>query len=351
MKMVKRNVVRFGVLSLIVIMVTLTFGTPASETTQVAEAQDVPTLTVYSGRNENLVGPILVQFEEDTGIRVEVRYGDTADLALQIVEEGENSPADVFFAQDAGALGLLAENDLLTELPADILDLVDPRFQSADGVWVGVTGRARTFVYNTELLSEEDLPDSIMEFTDPEWSGRIGWAPTNGSFQSFVTALRVTLEDDGAQEWLEGILANDVAVYSNNTSIVEATATGEIEGGFVNHYYAYRILAENPDTPIANYFFPDGDIGSMINVAGVGILDTSENSVLAQRFVLYLLSIRGQQYFADETFEYPLLVYGDLDLAEGLPPLDEYETPDFDLSDLSGLEDTLELLEDVGALD
>ena len=349
--MLKQNIARFGVLTLIIIMVALTVGAPSSNTAQVAEAQDAPTLTVYSGRNENLVGPILEQFEEDTGIRVEVRYGDTADMALQILEEGENSPADVFFAQDAGALGLLAENDLLAELSTDILDLVDPRFQSPDGVWIGVTGRARVFVYNTDLLSEEDLPDSIMEFTDPAWSGRIGWAPTNGSFQAFVTALQVTLGNEAAQAWLEGILANDVAVYSNNTAIVEATATGEIEGGFVNHYYAYRILAENPDTPIANYFFPDGDIGSMINVAGVGILKTSENSVLAQRFVLYLLSIRGQQYFADETFEYPLLVYGDLELAESLPPLDEYVLPDFDLSDLSGLEETLEMLEDVGALD
>ncbi len=349
--MLKRNAARLGIFALVLVMVVLTLGLPSSDTVAVADAQDVPTLTVYSGRNENLVAPILVQFEEDTGIRVDVRYGNTADLALQILEEGDNSPADVFFAQDAGALGLLAENDILAELSTDILDLVDPRFQSPDGVWVGVTGRARTFVYNTDLLSEEDLPDSILDFTDPAWSGRLGWAPTNASLQSFVTALQVTSGDEVAQEWLDGILANDIAAFANNTAVVEATASGEIEGGFVNHYYAYRMLTENPDAPIANYFFPDGDIGSMINVAGIGILNSSDNEVLAQRFVLYLLSLRGQQYFADETFEYPLLVYGDLELAEGLPPLDEYETPEFDLSDLSGLEETLELLEEVGALE
>ncbi|MCB9437548.1 MAG: iron ABC transporter substrate-binding protein [Anaerolineales bacterium] len=318
---------------------------------QQATAQDAPTLVIYSGRNENLVSPLLEQFELDTRINVEVRYGDTADLAIQLLEEGENSPADVFFAQDAGALGLLADHGLLTELPSDVLDLVDPRFQSPDGLWVGVTGRARVVVYNTDSLTPEDLPDSIADFTDPQWSGRIGWAPTNASFQAFVTALRVTTSDEEAEAWLEGIIANEPLVYANNTAVVEAVATGEIEVGFVNHYYAYRKLAETPDAPIANYFFPAGDIGSMINVAGVAILNSSENSVLAQRFVLYLLSIRGQQYFVDNTYEYPLLVFSDFVLPEGLYPLDEYVQPDFDLSDLSDLETTLDMLESVGALE
>lgn len=334
----------------ILLLITLVLGVIAAPQTT-SSAQEGATLTIYSGRNENLVGPLLEQFEADTGIKVEVLYGDTAELALQIVEEGENSPADVFFSQDAGALGLLAENDLLAPLSADILDLVEPRFESVDGLWVGITGRARVLVYNTDAYSPEELPASVLELTDPQWKGQIGWAPTNASFQSFVTALRVTLGDDAAKEWLEGVIANEAVVYPNNNAVVAAVDSGEVSVGLVNHYYAYGYLRENPNAKVANYFFPAGDIGSMINVAGTAILQSSPNKVLAQRFILYLLSQRGQTYFVEQTFEYPLLRYGEFELAEGLPSLDEYITPELDLSDLSSLQATLELLEEVGALE
>lgn len=320
---------------------------PAPATTS---AQGGATLTIYSGRNENLVGPLVEQFEEDTGINVEVRYGDSAELALQLLEEGENSPADVFFAQDAGSLGAVASAGLFTELPRDIIDLVEERFRSPDNNWVGITGRARTFVYNTENINPEDLPQHISEFADEAWAGRIGWAPTNGSLQAFITALRLTEGDDVAREWVEALLANETQVYPNNSSIVAATAAGEIDGGFVNHYYAYRLLDEDPEAPVANYFFPEGDIGSMINVAGAGILASSENQILAQRFLLYALSLRGQQYFVENTFEYPLLRFGEFELPEGLPSLEEIDTPAFDLGDLDDLQATLDMLEDTGAL-
>lgn len=342
--MVKRFSILLAVAALLIVLV-------ASSSPQQTKAQETPALTIYSGRNENLVGPLLQQFEQDTGIRVDVRYGGSTDLAVQLLEEGEGSPADVFFSQDAGALGLVENNGLLVPLSSDILDLVDPRFSSDEGFWVGVTGRARVVVYNTDVLSPEDLPTTITEFTDSKWADKIGWAPSNASLQAFVTALRVTAGEDAARSWLEGIVANNPRVYPNNGAVVAAIATGEIEVGFVNHYYIYQHLAEHPDAPVANYFFPSGDVGSMINVAGVGILNSTDVPVLAQRFVLYLLSIRGQQYFAEQTYEYPLLVYGDLVVAEGLPPLEEHELPDLDLSDLADLETTLTLLEEVGAFD
>jgi iron(III) transport system substrate-binding protein len=354
---------RFLVFVLAIGLVVTLLPAQGSQLSAVQAQDDAPTLTIYSGRNENLVGPLIEQFEQDSGIQVEVRYGSTSELALQIIEEGENSPADVFFAQDAGALGLLAEEGLLAELPEDTLDLVEPRFRSAEGEWVGVSGRARTFVYNTDALNPEDLPDTIIGFTDEEWEGRLGWAPTNASFQSFVTGLRIEAGEEAARNWLQDMLANDIETFPGNTPIVAATAAGEIEGGFVNHYYAYRLLDEDPDAPVANYFFPEGDIGSMINVAGVGILQSSENQELAQRFVLYLLSSLGQSYFAEETFEYSLLSFeieneeGEtvreypIPPASGLPPLNEIETPEFDLSDLADLTSTLELLEDVNAFD
>ena len=323
---------------------------PAATTDRPASVTpaDQGPVTVYSGRSEELVGPLLDQFTDATGIEVEARYGDTAEMANLILTEGENSPADVFFAQDAGALGAVAERGLLTALPAETLEHVDPRFASPSGEWVGLSGRARVVVYNTEALSESDLPDSIYGFTEPEWEGRIGWAPTNGSFQSFVTALRVIEGEDRAREWLEGIQANDPNVYEGNNPALDAVIAGEVDVAFVNHYYLMQRLAEEPDAPAANYFLTDGDPGALVNVAGAGILDSSENQEAARQFVEYLLSPEAQEYFASETKEYPLVEGVEPD--PELPPLDEIGTPEIDLSDLSDLEGTLELLQEVGIL-
>jgi iron(III) transport system substrate-binding protein len=254
----------------------------------------------------------------------------------------------VFFAQDAGALGAVAAEGLLTELPSEVLDLVDHRFRSPSGEWVGVSGRARVVVYNTDALGEGDLPESILDFTDPAWSGRIGWAPTNGSFQSFVTALRVIEGEDGARAWLEGIQANDPSVYEGNNQALDAVIAGEIDVAFINHYYLMQRLAEEPEAPAANYYLTDGDPGALVNVAGVGILGTAAHADAARQLVDYLLSAEAQEYFATETKEYPLV--DGVEPAAELPPLAEIGTPDIDLSDLSDLEGTLELLQEVGIL-
>lgn len=309
---------------------------------------DPTTVTVYSGRSEELVGPLLARFTDETGIEVEARYGDTAEMANLILTEGENSPADVFFAQDAGALGAVAAEGLLTALPNETLDLVDARFRSPGGEWVGVSGRARVVVYNTDALSESDLPDSIFDFTDPEWAGRIGWAPTNGSFQSFVTALRVIEGEDRAREWLEGIQANDPSVYEGNNPALDAVIAGEIDVAFINHYYLMQRLVEDPEAAAANYFLTDGDPGALVNVAGAGILTTAANDEAARLLVDFLLSTQAQEYFASETKEYPLVEGVEPD-AE-LPPLESIGTPEIDLSDLSDLEGTLELLQEAGIL-
>ena len=305
-------------------------------------------VTVYSGRSEELVGPLLDQFTEATGIEVEARYGDTAEMASLILTEGDNSPADVFFAQDAGALGAVAQEGLLAELPSELLDRVDARFRSPAGEWVGVSGRARVVAYNTDNVSEADLPDTIFGFTDPEWSGRIGWAPTNGSFQAFVTALRVIEGEDRAREWLEGIQANDPNVYEGNNPALDAVAAGEVDVAFINHYYLMQRLNEDPDISAANYYLTGGDPGALVNVAGVGVLGTSDSADAAEQLVDFLLSEEAQTYFATETQEYPLVdgVEPDADL----PPLSEIGTPEIDLSDLSDLEGTLELLQEVGIL-
>jgi iron(III) transport system substrate-binding protein len=319
----------------------------AEESDEPADA-DAP-LTVYTGRSLELVGPLLEQFQEETGIVLQIRSGDTAELAATILEEGDNSPADVYFGQDAGALGSLAKAGRLAPLPDELLERVDPRFRAADGTWVGTSGRARVIVYSTELVAEEEVPDSVLDLTDPRWSGRVGWAPTNGSFQAFVTAMRLELGDDATREWLEGMVANDVQTYANNAAQVEAAGRGEIEVGLVNHYYLYRFLDEDPNYPAANKFLTSGDAGALVNVAGVGILETSDHQDRAAQLVDFLLSEEAQTYFADETNEYPLVT--GVAARDELPPLAEIDTPDIDLGDLDDLEGTLRMLRETGALD
>ncbi len=308
------------------------------------------TLTVYSGRSESLVAPFFTAFTEATGIQVEVRYGDSAELAATILEEGANSPADVFFAQDAGALGALSAAGLLQDLPAATLAGVDSRFVSAEGDWTGVSGRARVLVYNTDKLTEADLPDSVTELTDPSWAGRVGWAPTNASFQAFVTALRVTAGEDAARSWLDGMIANGTRVYEKNSAIVNAVAAGEIDVGLVNHYYLYSLQRDAGGTLAAANYTPRaaGDLGGLINIAGAAILKTAANPAGAQQLLDYMLSTEGQTYFAEQTFEYPLV--NGVSADERLTPLEQLAAPDFDLNNLRDLKGTLDLLLEIGAL-
>ncbi len=303
-------------------------------------------LTVYSGRNEALVGALFEQFEEDTGIEVDVRYGDSAELAATIAEEGGNSPADVFFSQDAGALGAVEEEGLLAELPAATLEQIPERFRDPRGRWVGLSGRARVIAYSTEALEESEVPDSIWDYADPAWRGRIGLAPTNASFQAMVSAMRLAEGDERTRTWLEGIVANEPQLYENNLQTLEAIAAGEVEVGFVNHYYLYEVLREQPDAPVANHYLEDGDAGALVNVAGAGIVAGSSRPEEAQRFVDYLLS-EGQQYFATETDEYPLV--DGVEAESELPPLEDVHGPEIELGDLGAqLRSTLELLSEVG---
>jgi iron(III) transport system substrate-binding protein len=308
-------------------------------------------LTVYSGREEELVAPLFERFEEESGVDVQVRYGDSAELAATIAEEGDNSPADVFFAQDPGSLGAVAEEGLLEQLPSDVLERVDERWRDGDGRWVGTSGRSRVLVYNTDALAEDDVPDSVFDLTDPEWKGRIGIAPTNASFQAFVSAMRLDVGDERTREWLEGLQANDPKVYEKNTPIVEAAAAGEVDLGLVNHYYLYLVREEQPDAPIANHFLEEGDPGALVSVAGAAVLESSDERESAEDFLAYLLSDDGQRFYVDmaEEAEYPLVA--GIEPKEGLPPIDSLQGPDVDLGTLGAeLESTLELLRETGYL-
>jgi iron(III) transport system substrate-binding protein len=315
-----------------------------------AAGEGTGAFTLYSGRNETLVGPLIEEYAEVSGTTVDVRYGGTGELAATLLEEGENTPASVFFAQDAGALGLMADEGRFAMLPEALLDRVDPRFRDPEGRWVGVTGRARVLAYNTDALSESDLPASVRDLTDPAWAGRVGWAPENASFQSFITAFRLMDGDDAVRAWLEAMIANGTVNFGDsNSAIVQAIGNGEIDAGLVNHYYVHVVGREAGEGfPVANHFFAAGDPGSLINIAGIGLIEGAEAPEAALAFADYLLSADAQEYFATQTFEYPL-VEG-VDAPQGLVPLSEIESPDVDLGDLADLRGTLDLLAEVGLL-
>jgi iron(III) transport system substrate-binding protein len=307
-------------------------------------------ITVYSGRSEELVAPLIERFTEDTGIRAEVRYGDTAELAALLLEEGERSPADVFFAQDAGALGAVAEAGLFATLPEDVVSRVSEPFRDADGRWSGVSGRSRVLAYDPEDVSEDELPSSVTDLTDPAWSGRIGWVPTNASFQAFVTAFRESEGDAAARAWLEEMLANEPVEYSGNTEAVEGVAADEVDVALVNHYYLLRLKSENgADYPVENHFLEAGDPGALVNVAGVGVLASSDAPDAGQAFADYLLGEDAQSYFAGETFEFPLIEGVERD--PSLPALEELGEQPVELNQLADLQGTVDLLREVGVLD
>lgn len=311
-----------------------------------SDAADGP-LTIYSGRSEELVGPLFAQFTEQTGIAVEARYGDTAELAAQLLEEGDASPAQVYFAQDAGALGAVDAAGLFVPLPASVATTVPEAYRAPNGNWTGVTGRARVIAYDPEQVPAADVPQSVFDLTDPKWKGQVAIAPTNASFQAFVTAMRVSQGDEVTRQWLEGLVANDVQTYEKNGLILDAVDTGQAQLGLINHYYWYEKAAEvGTDAMRAQIAFtkPD-DPGSLVNVAGVGILKDTPN---ATAFVEWLLSPATQEWFVQNTFEYPLVP--SVAAAEDLPPLDTLRGPDVPLAELADLPGTLVMLEDVGLI-
>lgn len=328
-----------------------TSPTPPTTTPATAPAESEPAsgpLVIYSGRGEDLVGPLIEQFEQASGIQTDVRYAGSAEQAQLLLTEGENSPAQVFLSQEAGALGLLGSQGLLSALPEDVLAQVPEAYSADDGTWVGVTGRARVVAYDSQQVSDQDAPTTAAELLDPRWAGQIGVAPGNASFLSFITAMRLVDGEEATAEWLAALVANGAKTYERNGAILEAVNTGEIQLGLINHYYWFSAAAEqgaeNMRAKIA--FGAPGDIAGLVNATGVGILNSAAENPDARAFVDYLLSEEGQTYFVESEFEYPLVpgVPG----PEGVPPLESLRGPDIDLSDLGTVAESAALIDEAG---
>ncbi|WP_306053555.1 extracellular solute-binding protein [Natronococcus wangiae] len=319
-------------------------GRPEPGGTPVEEMPDLEgELTVYSGRGEFLVGTLIDDLEAYyDDFSIDPRYGDSADLVNQIEEEGSGTSADVFYTVDAGALGALADEGRTRELSDGVLEMVREEFRTDH--WIGTSGRARTVPYNTNALSDDDMPDDIDAYATG-FDGDLGWAPSYGSCQAFVTAMRLLEGDDATREWLEGVVASGITDYPDEFAVCQAIADGEVDAGFTNHYYVERVRDGSSDAPIATSF-TEGDAGAAFDVAGAAVTDAADDPELAENFVRHLLSAQAQEYFATTTFEYPLI--SGVEPVGDLPTIDELDVPSLDLAELSDLEPTIDLMREVG---
>lgn len=325
---------------------------PAAGGTDSAAPSAPAGITIYSGRSESLVGGLLEQLQEAVGVPVEVRYGSTGEMSAQILEEGDRSPADVFFGQDAGALGALSKAGLLAPLPADVVAPVEGRYRAADSTWVATSARARVVAYNTAQVPADQLPANVDALLDPKWSGKIGYAPSNASWLSFVTGLRLLRGEDGARQWLTAFAAQKPQKFEGNGNILDALAQGTVSLGLVNHYYLYEKTKDKDLAayPVRNHYVPGDPLG-LINVAGAGVVKTTDAAEAAQKAVAFLLSAPAQQYLVDRTAEYP--VVAGITPARKEPPLPALTTlsgPAVDLAALESLPATEAMLQQVGLL-
>jgi iron(III) transport system substrate-binding protein len=309
--------------------------------------EDGPSITVYNAQHEQLLEEVAPLFEEETGIEVKLRSGSDLELANQLVQEGDASPADVFLTENSPAMSLVDQAGLFAPVDSKTLDLIPSQFVPADKRWIGFLARSTVIVYNTDQLSPEEMPESILDFAKPEWAGRISYSPTGADFQAIVSAVLELEGEDATRDWLEG-LADNGTVYDGNNVVLESVNAGEVEAGIVYHYYWYRDQKESGENSDNSelYFFGDQDPGAFVSVSGAGVLASSDQQDDAQAFVEFLASTEGQQAMADSyALEYPL--NPEVSLAPPVKPFDELEPPRVDVSSLNS-EQVIELMQDAG---
>ncbi|WP_266077009.1 extracellular solute-binding protein [Haladaptatus caseinilyticus] len=309
-------------------------------------------LTLYLGGGEGGLYQRLIEYIDGKypDLEILVKTDSSASLANTIIEEtkGSGSRADLFLSIDAGSLGVVADSGATVSLPRTVLKKVQPHYRGPNGSWVGIEGRARTIPYNTDKLSRSDIPDDIFALPNQQrFDGAMGWAPSYGAFQSFITAMRVLNGDKKTKAWLQGMKNQKATTYKDEFLVSNAVADGEIAAGFANHYYALRVQSQRPDAPI-DLAFTKNDAGALVNVSGAEIIKGTDQKELAGNFALHLLSSEAQEFFATVTLGYPMI--SGVKPVGGLPPIEKLRPPEMDLSKLSNVQPTLELMREVGVL-
>ena len=301
-------------------------------------------LVIYSGRKEPLFIPIVKKFEEKTGIKVILHSGETPALANAILEEKTNPKADVFIAGDAGTLEKLNMENILLPNSSNLIDDLDPKFKAENGSWVSVSARARIIMYNTNLVSENDLPKSMLDLTDPKWKGQIGiQLSSNESFIAQITAMRHVMGNVATEKYLMDLKSNNPVSLKSSTDIRKAVGSGELKLGMTNHYYYF--LEKHEGSPVG-IIYPDQDsMGTTINISGAGILKGAKNLENAKLFVDFLLGKEIQKMFAELNYEMPVMEGVEVKEAR---PMSQIKSIDIKLEELGKeLDNTINLMEKV----
>ncbi|MGA8256544.1 MAG: iron ABC transporter substrate-binding protein [Nocardioides sp.] len=310
---------------------------------------DGPSIVVYNAQHEQLIEELAPAFTEETGIEVELRNGKDLELAAQLVAEGDASPADVFLTENSPAMAAVEREGLFAPLPDALSAPIPDQFKPDSGMWTGFVARSTVLVYNTDLVQESELPDSLLDLASSEWAGRISFSPAGADFQAIVAAVLALEGEDATRAWLAGIKANGT-VYDGNNVVLESVNSGESEVGIIYHYYWYRDQEESGEVSdnSALYFFGDQDPGAFVSVSGAGVLASSDNADDAQAFVEFLTSEAGQQGLADSyALEYPLNPA--VSLEPPVKPFAELEPPAVDISDLDS-DTVVDLMTEAGFL-
>ncbi|PZF80071.1 iron ABC transporter substrate-binding protein [Jiangella anatolica] len=326
----------------------LTACSDDAETDPVAAASD-DTLVVYNAQHEQLTEEWAEAFTEETGIEVVLRNGNDSELGNQLVQEGDDSRADVFLTENSPAISLVENAGLLAPVDQATLDQVPEQYRPASGLWTGIAARSTVFVYNPDELTEAELPASIMDLADPSWQGRWGGAPGGADFQAIVSAILDLEGPDATSAWLDGMKDN-ATVYQNNIATMKAVNAGEVPGGIIYHYYWFRdqdgTKENSGNTEL--HFFGNQDPGAFVSVSGGGVLASSENQDAAQQFLAFLTGTTGQEILGTGySMEYP--VASGVAANPALPALDSLQAPAVDPSNLNSVEVT-DLMTDAGLL-
>jgi iron(III) transport system substrate-binding protein len=308
-------------------------------------------LTVYSGRAERLIKPVLDEFTAKTGISVDLLTSGTTELVNRLKAEGDRTPADLFLTNDAGSLEQARAAGILRPTNMREVDrAIPPQFRAPDNAWIGLSGRFWIIVYNKTLVTPDNFK-SLLDLADPKWKGKLA-IPNAGSeyLQAGVSVIRASYGDAKTKDFLLGLKDNaGTQVYQKSSQIVEAVAKGQAAAGIVNHYYVYRHLAAQPTAPIA-VFMPDqqqGGMGAIMNVAGVGIVKSTKHLESARLLVEFLVAKAGQKLFADLDKEYPL--HPEVKADPALLERKSFRAAQVPLTRLAELrEPTLTLIEQVG---
>ncbi|MDP9390149.1 MAG: iron ABC transporter substrate-binding protein [Actinomycetota bacterium] len=314
-----------------------------------SDASGAEKLTVYSAQHESLVRAMLEGFTEETGIALEFRDANDSELANQIVQEGEASPADVFLTENSPSIDVVDKAGLLAPLDPSTLEQVGEQYRPESGTWVGFAARSTVLIYNPAEISEDELPGSMLDLAGPEWQGRVGIAAGGADFQAIVSAVLALQGEDATREWLTGLERNS-EIYASNTAIMKAVDEGEVPVGITYHYYWYRDQAENgligDDAKL--HYFGNQDPGAFVSISGAGVLASSDQPEEAQRLVAYLTAEAAQEKLAESSaLEYA--VGTGVASAEALPPLESLGAPAVDPGSLNAPQVT-ELMQEVGLL-